>query len=311
MYNKTANYTRMTMVQKQKTRAALRADGIDPADLTAKEFVDAAKRYGFLKADAADTKMTAPTATDEQQDIVDPDNDTMTVDDDDDETDGEPTDETADDDADADETDDETDADETDEPAPADDETDDETDEETDDDEPAPADDEPAPEVPDPTNPMDMMIDERVAAHIAAHTHADEHRLPSPAVESMIAAAVAKTLRDAPAAGPIKIQINDAAPIELTDEFIHDRFEPALKVASRRHLNLYLKGPAGSGKTTLARQISTALGLKFYMVGKVDDAFTLTGYNDAGGSYVETDFYKACASPALFLFDEMDRYTAE
>lgn len=72
-----------------------------------------------------------------------------------------------------------------------------------------------------------------------------------------------------------------------------------------------LVGPAGSGKSYLARQIARTMGAEYYETGAVLSAYDLLGFNDAQGRYVETEFYRACKSASegnkvLFCLDEMD-----
>ena len=68
----------------------------------------------------------------------------------------------------------------------------------------------------------------------------------------------------------------------------------------------FLVGPAGSGKTTLAEQIATALGRPFYMAARVNSEHKLVGYQDAQGRYVSTAFRRAFEEGGVFLFDEVD-----
>lgn len=70
--------------------------------------------------------------------------------------------------------------------------------------------------------------------------------------------------------------------------------------------NVYLYGPAGSGKTTLAKQAAEALSLEFYHTGALLQKYELTGYNDAKGEYVSTTFFEAYTKGGVFLFDEID-----
>lgn len=65
-------------------------------------------------------------------------------------------------------------------------------------------------------------------------------------------------------------------------------------------------GPTGSGKTHMCEQMAKVLGVEFFFTSAVFQKYELTGYNDANGRYVETDFYKAFAHGGVFLFDEMD-----
>jgi hypothetical protein len=71
-------------------------------------------------------------------------------------------------------------------------------------------------------------------------------------------------------------------------------------------LNVYLVGPAGSGKTHAAIQCAKALEVEFYFTGAVASEFKLTGFIDAQGRIVSTEFRKAFENGGLFLFDEID-----
>lgn len=68
----------------------------------------------------------------------------------------------------------------------------------------------------------------------------------------------------------------------------------------------YLFGPAGTGKNVLCKQIADELGLTFYFANAVTQEFALTGYGDANGNYVETEFYRAFTHGGLFMLDELD-----
>lgn len=68
----------------------------------------------------------------------------------------------------------------------------------------------------------------------------------------------------------------------------------------------YLKGPAGSGKSTAAGMAAEAFNLPFYHVGKVDSKYDLIGFVDAGGTYQGTSLYKAYSAGGVFLWDEVD-----
>lgn len=70
--------------------------------------------------------------------------------------------------------------------------------------------------------------------------------------------------------------------------------------------NVWLTGPAGSGKTTAAMQVAKALGLDFYHTGALDTEYKLLGFTDAQGRVVNTDFRKAWEFGGIFLFDEVD-----
>lgn len=70
--------------------------------------------------------------------------------------------------------------------------------------------------------------------------------------------------------------------------------------------NPFLVGPAGSGKTTIARQVCETLKRKFYCENRVTSEFKLLGFMDAHGDYVRTQFRDAYEKGGGFLFDEVD-----
>lgn len=85
----------------------------------------------------------------------------------------------------------------------------------------------------------------------------------------------------------------------------HFQFEKLLKYVQTKN-NIFLVGSAGSGKTTAARNIAKALDVKFYFTGAINSEYKLTGFIDAQGRIVSTEFRKAYEHGGLFLFDEID-----
>jgi MoxR-like ATPase len=67
-----------------------------------------------------------------------------------------------------------------------------------------------------------------------------------------------------------------------------------------------LVGPAGTGKSTAVEQAARHFGLHFYTANRIQNSFELTGYNDANGRYVPTQFYNAYKNGGIFFFDEID-----
>jgi energy-coupling factor transporter ATP-binding protein EcfA2 len=76
-------------------------------------------------------------------------------------------------------------------------------------------------------------------------------------------------------------------------------------------MHVYLVGPAGCGKTTLARQAAEALGVPFYTTGQVLSSHQVEGFVDAGGTYHPTAFRQAYEHGGLWLADEIDAWDSE
>ena len=75
--------------------------------------------------------------------------------------------------------------------------------------------------------------------------------------------------------------------------------------------HVYLVGPAGSGKTTLAAQAAEALGKDFYKQGSILAKHELVGFVDAAGTYHRTAFRDAFEHGGVMLIDEIDNNSPE
>ena len=74
------------------------------------------------------------------------------------------------------------------------------------------------------------------------------------------------------------------------------------------HKQLYMAGPAGSGKTTLAKDLAESMGVPFYFISctaGMSEAHLL-GRMLFDGTYVPSDFVRAYEEGGVFLFDEID-----
>lgn len=85
----------------------------------------------------------------------------------------------------------------------------------------------------------------------------------------------------------------------------HRLFETLLKMV-QTGLNVWIAGPAGSGKTTAAKNVAKALEKKFHYTGAVSDPFALLGFTDANGKTTRPAFREAFEHGGVFLFDEID-----
>jgi MoxR-like ATPase len=87
----------------------------------------------------------------------------------------------------------------------------------------------------------------------------------------------------------------------------HNMFAKVLSTISNGN-HLYLVGPAGTGKSTIAENASQALGLGFSSksCSSQSTEASLLGYMSASGSYVGTSFRTAYETGQVFLLDEVD-----
>ena len=108
----------------------------------------------------------------------------------------------------------------------------------------------------------------------------------------------------------INVVIDNKKTTTKTEQVLDPNFANILKLVAA-HENVYLYGPAGSGKNTIAEQIAEALGVEFYYQNTLVTKFDVSGYKNAQGEYEETAFYKAWKNGGLFFADELDNSTAE
>ena len=99
-------------------------------------------------------------------------------------------------------------------------------------------------------------------------------------------------------------------PFDRDSELVHENFDKLLTCVKAGVIPM-LVGPAGTGKSTAVEQVARALGLPFYTMNRIQNAFELTGYIDANGKYVSTQFYEAYTTGGIFFFDEIDASSPE
>lgn len=101
----------------------------------------------------------------------------------------------------------------------------------------------------------------------------------------------------------LEIKVGAAPKVKL--DTAHRALPDVLRAVAAQD-NPYLVGPAGSGKTTLARQVAEVLKRSFYAENRVTSEFKLLGFMNAQGKYVRTQFRDAYEKGGVFLFDEVD-----
>jgi cobaltochelatase CobS len=125
-------------------------------------------------------------------------------------------------------------------------------------------------------------------------------------MQSRIDAAVKAAQRGATV---VELKQAELPPIKLGTQ--HQKFPLLLKACNSRlrdgtRLNVWLAGPAGTGKTTAAKNVAAALKLPFRFNGAIDSPYKLTGFTDANGRTIRTPFREAWEHGGVYLFDEVD-----
>lgn len=99
--------------------------------------------------------------------------------------------------------------------------------------------------------------------------------------------------------------------IRAVDGHQHPAFKRLLTAAVSRMANgyapnIWLAGPAGSGKTHAGHMLAEALGLAFHLNGAISMPHELLGFIDAAGTYHRTPFRDAYEHGGIYMFDEVD-----
>jgi hypothetical protein len=120
----------------------------------------------------------------------------------------------------------------------------------------------------------------------------------------MIRAEIQAAISEIPT-NKIEVKVNQLPKVTMDRQ--HKQFETVLNLMVNRQ-NIWLRGPAGSGKSTLPRNAAKAMKLPFYEISVCAQTpeSKLLGYMDATGNYVSTLFHKAYSEGGVFLLDEID-----
>jgi hypothetical protein len=152
-----------------------------------------------------------------------------------------------------------------------------------------------------PVTAFDKAIAEAVAEAIANELGDLDERVAQLSRE--IAVTAARDAVRALAPRRVEVQVGDRPPVDVGRT--HKQFERLLRMAGAG-VNVWLCGPAGSGKTTAAEQVAKALSLPFFFNGAIDSEYKLSGFVDAQGRIVSTAFRRAYKEGGVYLFDEVD-----
>lgn len=160
-----------------------------------------------------------------------------------------------------------------------------------------------------PTGAVSGEIEERLSSvEVAVDKSRQAWRNHSDAIDAM-RAKVDEIERLVPR--EIKVTVGAAAPVTLKGT-VHPEFSTLLQMANIRdkdgnRCNVWLAGPAGSGKTYAAEQVAGVLGLEYAMHGPMAGAENAIGFvSPTTGEYVGTDFVRLYENGGLCLLDELD-----
>jgi cobaltochelatase CobS len=120
-----------------------------------------------------------------------------------------------------------------------------------------------------------------------------------------VRAIVAEVLAESEPARVVHVLRTPTADLELPPAS-----HPMLPTLAKRlalGLHTLITGPAGSGKTHAVMAVAKAMGRPLFVQGPVADSFQLTGFMNAAGQFVETNFSRWAQTPgAILLIDEVD-----
>ena len=120
---------------------------------------------------------------------------------------------------------------------------------------------------------------------------------------------LAPIMNAAPVIHEVKVTLPDGSTHTSTGAK-HEMYDLIVKYVALGQ-SVYLYGPAGTGKTTIAQDVAKVTGREFFSTSAIQEEFSLCGYNDANGRYIGTQFFQACdkaskGTKVVFCFDELD-----
>lgn len=119
---------------------------------------------------------------------------------------------------------------------------------------------------------------------------------------------VQREIEDVRQAKPLKVVVNGkVGDVELPAGSWHSALPSVLKAVSVGE-NVFLAGPAGTGKSTIAYQIAETMevDIESISLGPTTPTSKLFGFIDANGQYRETPFRRIFEGGGVFLADEID-----
>jgi len=150
------------------------------------------------------------------------------------------------------------------------------------------------------------------AEFIAAQVYAEESRPLANEVQSLAHETRAR-LAELEARKPVQFTIEGVKTPEITGQ--HAMFPELVQWLTLRakddagnitsRTNVFLVGPAGTGKTSAAVAFAKMKGLELYAQPLTMDAFGVVGFTTATGEIIQTEFSRAWRHGGVFLWDEI------
>ncbi len=145
----------------------------------------------------------------------------------------------------------------------------------------------------------------------AVLAHAIAAHLPKASVDEATVRAIVSEMLAESGTGSLTIKVTQPSGETVDVGRVHPQFPTLLAFCARRR-NVWVVGPAGSGKSHAARQVADALSLPYgsVSVGPQTTQSALFGFIDAAGCYRSTEFRKRFEAGGVFVIDEIDRGNA-
>jgi hypothetical protein len=160
-----------------------------------------------------------------------------------------------------------------------------------------------------PVTPKQTPVNGDLASVIASAIQS-HLQMPMQAIDADSVRAIVKDELKDIGVQPVTVHVFNAQTQTTEDMGVQHHLFPELLTILSTGLNVWLTGPAGSGKTTAAHNCAKALGLEFRFCGAQSNEYGLLGFTDANGRTVRTPFREAYEHGGVFLFDEVDASSA-
>jgi cobaltochelatase CobS len=129
--------------------------------------------------------------------------------------------------------------------------------------------------------------------------------------EATVERIVDERIAEAKLPRPIEVRM-DGAVLGRLDEQTHAQFEQLLELVNEGHRNILMVGPAGSGKTTLAKSLAKGLSLDFGFLSLSSGISETHLFGrtlpqaDGSWQYKPSRFVEVYEQGGVFLLDELD-----